>query len=375
LGHEESTVATWLDDAGYNTVLIGKYLNDYNDEDVAHVPQGWDEWYARLKTAEYYNYNISENGELVSYGSSEQDYLTDVETEKATDFISRAADSSEPLFMYLSPNAPHSPQQNAPRHDELFSDAQVPRAPSFNEADVSDKPARTTKNLTSLDASQEAALDQTYRERLRSLQAVDDMVEGVVNELAATGRLENTYIFFTSDNGYLLGEHRIAEKKGAIYEESIRVPMAVRGPNIPAGSTMEQLALNTDLAPSFADLAGAKPPDFVDGRSLRTIFTSDPFYWRTAFLQEFFMGKKEHRAVRTADGEKYVEYPHSDEREFYDLTTDPYELENTYQSANAALLKSLRSRLSVLDNCAGKVCQVAEDGPMAQQVWQGLFGR
>ena len=371
LGHEESTVATWLDDAGYNTVLVGKYLNDYNNEDVAHVPRGWDEWYARMQTAKYYRYNLSENGELVSYGSSEQDYLTDVETEKATDFISRSSESPEPLFMYLAPNAPHSPQQHASRHDELFADVQVPRGPSFNEADVSDKPAETEEDLTSLDANQEAALDQTYRERLRSLQAVDDMVEGVVNELKATSRLENTYIFFTSDNGYLLGEHRIAEKKGAIYEESIRVPLAGRGPGIPAGSTTDRIGLNTDLAPTFADLAKVTPPDFVDGRSLRPVFTSDPFSWRTAFLEEFFMGKKAYKAVRTTEGKKYVEYSRTGEREFYDLATDPYELENRYQTADAASVESLqwrlsalalKSRLSALEDCAGETCRAAEDG-------------
>ena len=363
LGHEESTVATWLKEAGYKTALVGKYLNDYNDEDLAYVPQGWDEWYARSATTDlYYDYNLSENGTTVSYGSRPEDYLTDVEVEKAKDIISSAADSSEPLFMYLAPNAPHTPYDYAPRHEGLIMDAEVPRNPSFNEEDVSDKPAQT-RDLAPLNARTEAALDQAYRKRLRSLLAVDDMVEGVVNELAATGRLENTYIFFTSDNGLLMGEHRIVGKKGVPYEESIKVPLVVRGPGIPAGRTTDRIALNTDLAPTFADLARATPPDFVDGRSLRPVFASDPPSWRTAFLEEFFMGKKSYQAIRTAEGKKYVEYSRIGEQEYYDLANDPYELESQHQTVDSALLETLQSRLSALKACAGETCRTAEDGP------------
>jgi N-acetylglucosamine-6-sulfatase len=368
LGHEESTVATWLDEAGYNTVLLGKYFVQYGA--AAHIPPGWDEWYARSLNANYYDYALSENGEPVYYGSSEQDYQTDVLTRKATDFINRAADSSQPLFMYLAPQAPHIPYQSASRHEDLFAEEKAPRPPSFNEAEVSDKPSKVNE-LPSLSPDEEANLDQVYRQRLRMLQAVDDMVEAVVGELEAVGRLENTYVFFTSDNGYLLGEHRIAETKGFGYEESIKVPLAVRGPGIPAGSTTDRIALNTDLAPTFADLAKATTPDFVDGRSLRPVFASDTFFWRTAFLEEFFMGKQAYRAVRTTGGEKYVEYTRTGERELYDRATDPYELENRYQTADAVSLEFLqlrlstlvlRSRLSALEDCAGETCRAAEDG-------------
>lgn len=363
LGHEESTVATWLDEAGYNTVLLGKYFVEYGA--AQHVPSGWDEWYARARTDKYYNYALSENGELVSYDSSEQDYQTDVLTRKATDFISRSADSPQPLFMYLAPQAPHFPYQSASRHENLFVEEEAPRPPSFNEADVSDKPSKVGE-LPSLSPDEEANLDEAYRQRLRMLQAVDDMVEAVVSELEAVGRLDNTYVFFTSDNGYLLGEHRIAETKGVVYEESIRVPLAARGPDIPAGRTTEAVALNTDFAPTFADLAEATPPNFIDGRSLRPVFTSDPFFWRTAFLEEFFRGKKAYRAVRTTEGEKYVEYTRTGEREFYDLATDPYELENTYPTADVPLLESLQLRLSALEDCAGETCRAAEEWPVAR---------
>jgi arylsulfatase A-like enzyme len=367
MGHEESTVATWLDEAGYNTVLLGKYFVGYSA--IPHVPPGWDEWYARAIFDRYYNYALSENGELVTYGSSEQDYQTDVLSRKATDFISRSADSLQPLFMYLAPQAPHVPYQSASRHGNLFVEEVAPRPPSFSEADVSDKPSRVSE-LPSLSPDDEANLDQAYRQRLQMLQAVDDMVEAVVGELEAVGRLDNTYVFFTSDNGYLLGEHRIAEDKGVVYEESIRVPLAVRGPDIPAGRKTEAIALNTDFAPTFADLAKATPPDFVDGRSLRPVFASDPYFWRTAFLEQFFR-QAAYRAVRSTGGEKYVEYTRTGAREFYDLATDPYELENRYPTADAASLESLplrlrtlalRSRLRALEDCAGATCRAAEDG-------------
>src|SRR5215212_1296764 len=361
LGDEESTVATWLADIGYHTSFFGKYLNDYDGmEDATHVPPGWDEWYARAVPG-YYNYGISENGRMVFYGSREEDYLTDVLTAKATDSIRNLAGSSEPLFMYLAPTAPHSPYENAPRHEDLFTQVQAPKPPSFNEEDVGDKPknflvdrspddeedysesdeADVSDDESSeeqgkrprLSSDEEADLGERYRKRLRMLQAVDDMVEGVLNALAETGRLENTYIFFTSDNGFLLGEHRLLGK-GAPYEEAIRVPLAVRGPSISAGSTTDEIALNIDLAPTFADLAGASLPTFIDGRSLRPLFASNPATWRTEFLEEFFSKskRKRYKAIRTASGLKYVEYEKKGRKELYNLIDDPYELESQHDT-------------------------------------------
>jgi len=388
LGHEESTVATWLADIGYRTSFFGKYFNGYEGrEDAAHVPQGWDEWYARAQGG-YYYYGISENGSMVFYGSREQDYLTDVLTAKATDSIRNSAGSSQPLFMYLAPTAPHSPYDNAPRHQDLFTQVEAPKPPSFYEEDVGDKPnyfigdqspddeedySRSDEADVSDDESseeqskrprsssnEEAELDETYRKRLRMLQAVDDMVEGVVNALAETGRLENTYLFFTSDNGFLLGEHGLVGK-GAPYEEAIRVPLAVRGPSIRAGSTTDRIALNIDLAPTFAELAGASLPTFIDGRSLRPLFASDAATWRTAFLEELFTNgtKKRYKAIRTASGVKYVEYERGEE-ELYNLNDDPYELESQHDTVSAVSSNAVRKALHALEDCAGESCRTAE---------------
>lgn len=359
LGNESSTVATWLDDAGYETILIGKYMNNYVRPE--QVPPGWDEWYARFKGEEdalYYDYGLSENGTVVDYGAGEEDYSTDVLAEKAKDFIRRSGGDSQPFFMYLSPTAPHDPHVNAPRHDGMFEDVQAPRPPSFDEADVSDKPA-WVRDLP----SKKEDVDEVFRKRLRMLQAMDEMVEGVVKELSSAGRLENTYIFFASDNGWHLGEHGITFEKNTPYEESIRVPLVVRGPGIPPGRISDQMALNIDLGPTFADLGGAAVPPFVDGRSIRPTFAVDAPSWRTAFLEEVLHGKPvpEHKAVRTAT-HKYIEYTEV-EGELYDLEADPYEVNNLYDDADPSLVADLKSRLEALRECTGESCRAAENRP------------
>jgi arylsulfatase A-like enzyme len=259
LGHERSTIATWMSEEGYETALLGKYLNAYDREDYRHVPPGWDEWRGMLEQALYYDYALSENGEPVRYGSAEADYSTDVLAGQAREIIRSSAAKGKPLFMYLAPSAPHGPGPPAPRHEGLFEEAQAPRPPSFDEADVSDKPG-WVRELPPLSADQKTYIDDMYRGHLRLLPSLDDLVEGVVEELESAGELKNTYIFFSSDNGLLMGEHRILGGKGPPYEQSIGVPLAVRGPDIPAGRVSDQIALNIDLAPTFAGLGGATAP-------------------------------------------------------------------------------------------------------------------
>lgn len=362
-GLEASTLATWLRGrAGYHTVLMGKYLNDFpGDMSRTYVPPGWDEWYSRLGPRGeygYYDYELNENGRLVRYGTAEQDYSTDVFSGKARDYVSRRAPKNQPFFMYLSVGAPHGPVTPATRHRSMFSDLDLPRPPSFNERDVSDKPKWAIRPL--LDREDTRELTLWYRNRLRTLQAVDDMVKGLVNELSRQGELDNTYIFFTSDNGFHLGEHRLALLKRTPYEEVIRVPLVVRGPAVPAGKARGEFALNIDLAPTFADLAGSSAPSFVDGRSLRPLLRDrTPTSWRTAFLLESQLTGQDY-GVRTAQ-EMYFESANGF-RELYDLRTDPYELENSYPAAEAARVATLEDRLRALKSCAGKSCRDAEDG-------------
>jgi N-acetylglucosamine-6-sulfatase len=378
-GHENSTIATWLNAAGYDTILIGKYLNRYgldrngNRAPTTHVPPGWDKWHAweGVYSGTGTSYKINENGRIVTYQRS-QIHDTDLHARTAENFIRNTA-GNRPFFMYLAPNGPHDPAYFAPRHANMFSNTPLPRPSSFNEADVSDKP-RWVQNKPLLSSTQISDLTQFYRKRLRALQSVDEMVERLVNALRATGELSNTYIVLTSDNGIYLGEHRLTAK-GAAYNASPRVPLVIRGPGVPRGVTRSQMPLNNDLAPTFASWAGVRPPAFVDGRSLAPLLTSSPpATWRTAFLVEHRRTPEEfayvraipnYSAVRTARY-NYVEYG-TGEKELYDLNADPTELTNIHNSASQRLRSELKARLDALKICAradtsATSCKRAEDG-------------
>ncbi len=386
-GHEEESIAVSLQDGGYQTGFFGKYLNGYTNADPTHVPPGWDEWYGKLYEQELYDYSLNENGEEVSYGSEPEDFFTDVLSGKATDFVRQAAPEDQPFFAYVAPTAPHGPATPAERHKGAFADEEAPRPPSFNEEDVSDKPSgiRTSDPLSEQDISE---IDVLYKRRLESMLAVDEMVGSLVEELEAAGELDNTYIFFTSDNGFEQGEHRIKGGKDRPYEESARVPFFVRGPGIAPGSEVEELAVNTDFAPTFADLASVEFP--ADGRSLAPLLRGEEPAWRSSVLLEKLpaeendeeangkgkgksknKGKGKGKAKTGADGSpafetirtetyKYVEYENG-ETELYDLQNDPYELESLHESADPSLIEDLKARLEALEECSGDGCREAED--------------
>jgi arylsulfatase A-like enzyme len=193
------------------------------------------------------------------------------------DFIcTNAAPGKPPIFAYVAPYAPHDPARPGPGDQNTFNGIKAPRAPiSFNEADVTDKPPwiQSLRRLTSDDI---ANIDQRHENRIESLQAVDDLVAGVVSTLGQQGVLSNTYIVFTSDNGFHHGEHRIRQGKARPYEESVRVPLVISGPGVAAGSTTDKLVLNTDYFPTFMDLAVAQTPSYVDGRSLLPLLHPNP---------------------------------------------------------------------------------------------------
>ena len=260
LGLGGSTLATWVQDEGYRTVLIGKYMNDYYGR---RVPLGWDDWYAIA--GNFRSTDLNENGRIVSY-DPKRHHLDDVLAQKAVGYVRDTSVDEQPFFMWLGTKAPHAPATPAPRHKNTFLDARLPRPPSFNEQDVSDKPEWVRDNLP-LKLRRIAAMDSLYRDRLRSMLAVDDMIGRLVEALTESGELDNTYIFFTSDNGWHAGEHRLTPGKWTAYEEDIRVPLIVRGPGVPEGRELEHLVLNNDLAPTFVDLGGVTPPRFR-GRTL-----------------------------------------------------------------------------------------------------------
>jgi len=384
-GHEENTIAVSLQEGGYQTGFFGKYLNGYTNADPTHVPPGWDEWYGKIKEQELYDYSLNENGEEVSYGSEPEDFFTDVLSGKATDFVRQAASEDQPFFAYVAPTAPHVPATPAERHKGAFADEEAPRPPSFNEEDVSDKPSGI-RDSASLSEQEISEIDSRYQERLESMLAVDEMVGSLVEELKAAGELDNTYIFFTSDNGFEQGEHRIKGGKDRPYEESARVPFFVRGPGIAPGSEVEELAVNTDFAPTFADLASVEFP--ADGRSLAPLLRGEEPAWRSSVLLEKLpaeengeeangkgksknKGKGKGKAKTGADGSpafeairtetyKYVEYENG-ETELYDLEQDPYELESLHESADPSLIEDLKARLEALEECSGDGCREVED--------------
>jgi N-acetylglucosamine-6-sulfatase len=402
---ESSTLATVLQGAGYKTVMLGKYLNGYpNTAAPNYIPPGWDEWYSPSAGNPYseYNYTLNENGTQVVYHAAPSDYLTDVIRAKAIDFIQRASSTpNKPLFIYFATYAPHAPYTPAPRHANLFANVRAPRPPSFNEPDVSGKPAyimaKPRLNQTQIDN-----IDADYRNRLRALQAVDEAVAALVATLSATGRLANTYIFFTSDNGYHMGEHRLLPGKYTPYETDIHVPLIVRGPGVPAGIVREQFAANLDLAETFADLAGVAQLPFSDGRSLTGLLgATPPSAWRRAFLlEEFNQGEIEPvdssgdpaskigileppdpadvaaaqaKAVQIptyygfkAPDYKYVEYLNLSgqiaETELY-LSSDTYELNNLAGQLDPTFAEQLDTYTQTLVKCQGDGCRTAEAAP------------
>ena len=386
-GNEERTFATYLQDAGYRTMLVGKYLNGI-EEDPEHVPAGWSEWYGAVDNAFYtgYGYTLNENGTLVDYGRDESDYATDVVAAKSVDFVARAAADGQPFMAYIAPGAPHLPIPPAPRHtDHPFSDAETPRLPNFREADVSDKPTWLQETARARSAQVSLINDWDHRNRMGSLYAVDEMVASLVSTLEAAGELDETYLVFAGDNGYQLGAHRLIQKM-VPYEESLRVPLVVAGPGVRAGEEA-RTALVTDLAPTFLQLAGVAVPEDVDGTSLAGLLRGEaPPTWRTDFVGAYastgqdsedgiaqelvkglastFLDVPPWRALRTQT-HLYAEWPQDDgsvERELYDLEADPHQLTNLVSSpeglrTHQELVDQLTTRLDTLSRCSGASCR------------------
>jgi arylsulfatase A-like enzyme len=388
-----NTLPVWLQGAGYYTGLIGKYLNGYEahraDPGGPLIPPGYSEWHGSTRTYNYYGYELNENGVLTTYGSqtanpdapgNPANYSTDVYTAKAVDFINRRAPAEQPYFLWLTYLAPHGGGPNppapdtshcagtakpAPRDLHAFDSTPLPLPPSFNEADVSDKPPTIQDRDISDDDSQgEGASDidditRFYRCRLASLLAEDVGVEQIMNALSATGELDNTLVIFTSDNGFMHGEHRVKSGKVVPYEESIRVPLLIRGPGFTGGKTVRELSVNADLAPTILKATGATAGLAVDGRALQGAAENPGReLGRTIEIET-----NAYAGVRT-NRYKYIEYssgPNAGFQELYDLQNDPYELQNVANGSAfpqyAAVHAALAQRLAEVRGCSGDPCR------------------
>jgi N-acetylglucosamine-6-sulfatase len=377
---EDDNVATRLQAAGYKTGLFGKYLNRYTD--TTYIPPGWNRWFGAYTSGiyHYFNYYVNDQGTQKYYGSKSTDYSTDVISRKADTFISDNVHQGQPFFAYITPLAPHLPATPAPSHAHDFDGAKAPRLPSFNEQDVSDKPSWIRKR-SSLTSDQIAKIDKRHEKRIESLQSVDDLVAGVINALSSDpnhpNALDDTYIFFTSDNGWHHGEHRIPSEKWRPYEEDIHMPLLVRGPGVAPGCaigdipcrTTDKLIVDTDYFSTFMDVACSSSPCDTqswsytpDGRSLRPVLEGNATSWRSSILLEAAAHfSPPYYGIRTSS-EKYVEYANTAQtKELYDLNTDPYELTNIYNATTPPT--GLASRLQALQTCKGDTCFTAENGP------------
>lgn len=345
---ESNTVATALHDAGYRTALIGKYMNGYRSASE-HVPPGWDRWFAVAGNGAYYGYTVYDNLRgFLRFGFRPKDYSTDVFRKKAVSFL-RNSPAGTPVFLVLAPFAPHPLSKAAPRHEGRFARAPVRLGAAVNEADVSDKPAYIAARST-VEAS---LMRARTRDQWESLLAVDEMVAKVMSTLAETGRAGNTLVVFTSDNGFLNGEHRWLGKQ-VPYEGSIRVPMIVRLPGqIPANTVSGALVSNVDLAPTIADFAGTSMS--ADGVSMRPLLTDRMNSVRDSVLLEHVHQAESvptYCGVRTATF-TFVRYA-TGEEELYDLTNDPRQLENV-AAARPAKATQLRA-------LAGSLCRPVPPG-------------
>jgi len=436
-------LATWLQGAGYRTIHIGKFLNGYGDEPFDNgktVPPGWDAWHTVLNADTdhyFYGYTLNDNGsidgpfgdsgswETREYGERDDPgcpnaplngkpcyYETDVFNRIATEELN-GTPPDRPFYLQLDYTAPHGDfrrpagPEPAPRDYGLFEGVPLPHNTSqgFNEGNVNDKP-RFIREAPFLSANDIHTYRVYYDKALESLRAVDDGVKMIYDTLGALHRLRNTYILFTSDNGFFYGEHRLTGGKFLAYEPSTHLPFLMRGPGIKPGTETGQLAANIDIAPTILELAGVKPDVYVDGESLYP-FAHDPSLRnRRPILFESFVetsdveengggpaaspakvangssggGPSVNERPKTGYGSsasahasivappknyygirlgpyKYIEWPDG-EKELYDITKDPYELNNIVRDPNYFPIRAfLHKELVRLEVCRDKTCR------------------
>jgi arylsulfatase A-like enzyme len=363
-GDDKKSFAIALHNAGYRTGFMGKYLNGYQPQ--LRQPIGWDEWDVAGNGYASFDYNLNENGTVHSYGHRPADHLTDVLSRKAARFVDDAARSSRPFALEVATFAPHLPAVPAPRDASRFPALHAPRTPAFDR--IPTGATRWLAHRPPLQVADKQRIDRDFRQRVRSVQAVDTMIGRLRRELQRTGAANHTYFVFSSDNGFHLGEHRLRPGKQTAFDTDIRVPLLISGPGVPSGRTIDAMTSSVDLAPTFEQLGGATPTAMRDGRSLEPLLhgkTAPPDWPQAVLVEHHGPGSSPddpdrqpdrpptYEAVRTAT-ELYVEYA-TGEREYYDLARDPDELDNRAATVSASRLTPLRRVLHQLQSCKGAV--------------------
>jgi N-acetylglucosamine-6-sulfatase len=368
-----NSLPVWLQQAGYRTIHVGRYLNGYAAS--SGIPPGWSDWHGlpHVNAFNYSSWKVNENGVLRSYPADEMpgDHQTDFLARRATSLIEQAAPGEQPFFLSVWFTAPHrgAPRDPddpaglgtpspAPRHRDAFAGASMPRPPSFDEASMYDKP-QVVADRPRFTFDKEAAIEENWRQELETLLGVDEAVAQIVDALARMGELENTLIVYTADNGFMHGEHRALAEKVLPYEESIRVPLVLRGPGVPRGRVDERLVGNVDVPATILDATDAVPARVQDGRSLLELLADPGAEWGRDLLIENGRGANgvpAYRGIRTYRF-LYVEHGTTGEYELYDLVSDPFQLTSRDGAEDyAAEQRRLAVRLRRLRNCSGAAC-------------------
>jgi arylsulfatase A-like enzyme len=364
-GLQDSTIATWLHDAGYQTGLFGKYLNAYT---APGIPPGWDHWYAWNGPKEGWR-AINDQGVQKPMDPQEVDSGT---SNAALEFLRSHLGRRAPVFAFVSFGAEHQPYHYDQADTDKFKGVRVPRSPSFNEGDVSDKPSYVS-DLPKLSEEKVAQMDQDYANGLRSLMRVDRFIGRASDLLRSKGEMRDTYFVFYTDNGNHFGQHRLAPGKLQPYREDTGFPLIVRGPGIPHDSKNGELVGNHDIAPTLAHMGGANIPAFVDGRSVLSLAQNPSTTWpRTAILseRETNLDPPNRWDMLRMEGSNYTRYEDGQQKEYYDLGLDPYQVHNAlgasdtaYAAPDAATRAYYEKRLDDLYACAGGSCRTAENAP------------
>lgn len=410
--NERSTIATWLRASGYRTGMVGRYITGYGvHTPPTSIPPGWESWAGLVEydgwSVDLYKINV--NGTVIDFGAiatqyGVEIYETDILGYFAGEFI-RTAPTTRPFFLWVTPVAwnreirpgptvynvcpdPSSPffpymggewwsvslRPPLRYRDTIYGDPSfpLPQGPSFNEADITDKP-EWMQQLPLMSPYMIDCLEKRYWTRLEVMRAADDLVGYVMRMLESTGRLSNTIVVFTGDNGLLDGQHRYPEKSPP-YDEGLRIPLVIRTRTSDAPVQLPQLVLTSDLAPTIAQMAGVTPAHTVDGRSVMPILQNPSIEWRKMYLFEHGPGyttttipaPPTYFAMRTdaITQQLFVQYPDVTtgvNGELYDMTTDPYQLENKYaQPDMQARVAVWRQWLAAMRTCSGVVCQILE---------------
>lgn len=387
--HQETTLPVALREAGYRTGYVGKYMNRYGERGQdRYVPPGWDDFQGLVWPADsiYFDVAFYDNNKVVETGSDV--YVTHEITKRSLSMVESFARSGQPFFIMIGHVAPHNPagiplsevipqrlemqilSRNKdsypvpePKYVGKFKEERLPSSPSFNEKDVSDKAKIVQRDL--MDTQKIEQVTDEYRGALESLLSVDDSVASVVDELERNCVLNNTFVLYTSDNGRFFGEHRFPSGKYFPYLPARSVPLLIRGPNIPEGEQRSSVVSNVDFAPTIAELAGATLLRESDGVSLRELLVDNAVErGRAVYLEG-------HAPVglfilpfdAVYSGDLLLMEMSNGEQELYDLSADPYELNNLVSDPAARpLLIEASQLLTELRNCRGATCGTIGSG-------------